>query len=36
MSDSDYNYILPKGFIANAPADPRDASRLFVYSIKTN
>jgi S-adenosylmethionine:tRNA ribosyltransferase-isomerase len=36
MSDSDYNYILPKELIAHAPAEPRDASRLFIYSVKTN
>lgn len=31
----DYNYHLPKELIANAPASPRDSSRLFVYDTKT-
>jgi len=32
----DYIYKLPKKLIAQAPAEPRDAARLFVYSTKTD
>ncbi len=31
-----YDYDLPKNLIANAPAEPRDAARLMVYSTATN
>lgn len=31
-----YEYELPKGFIASAPAEPRDSARLFVYDTKTD
>jgi S-adenosylmethionine:tRNA ribosyltransferase-isomerase len=32
----DYDYHLPKEFIASEPAIPRDASRLFIYDIKSD
>ncbi len=31
-----YNFNLPSELIAHEPAEPRDAARLMVYSIKTN
>lgn len=31
---SDFDYNLPKSFIANTPANPRDASRLLVYDTE--
>ena len=31
MKTSDFNYRLPKEFIAQRPLDPRDSSRLMVY-----
>ncbi len=31
-----FEYDLPKELIANSPAEPRDAARLFVYSAKTD
>ncbi|OGO27901.1 MAG: tRNA preQ1(34) S-adenosylmethionine ribosyltransferase-isomerase QueA [Chloroflexi bacterium RBG_16_54_18] len=31
MKTSDFDYELPKGFIAQEPVEPRDASRLLVY-----
>lgn len=31
-----YDYHLPDELIARAPADPRDASRLFVYDTRTD
>jgi S-adenosylmethionine:tRNA ribosyltransferase-isomerase len=36
MLKEDYSYHLPKELIANAPAEPRDAARLFVYSATTD
>ena len=36
VNTSDYYYILPKELIAQAPAEPRDASRLMVYSAATD
>lgn len=36
MFADDYSYKLPKELIANAPAEPRDAARLLVYSTATN
>ena len=35
MKTSDFNYNLPKELIAQAPAQPRDASRLMVLDKKT-
>jgi len=32
---ADYFFDLPEGFIAQEPANPRDASRLFVYDRQT-
>ena len=36
MDLHEYSYDLPKELIAHVPAEPRDASRLFVYSMKTD
>ncbi len=36
MNASDYDYVLPKELVAQAPAEPRDASRLMVYSARTD
>jgi S-adenosylmethionine:tRNA ribosyltransferase-isomerase len=36
MFADQYNYALPKELIANAPAEPRDAARLFIYSSGTD
>src|SRR5579872_6925266 len=36
MIHPDYNYKLTDSLIAHEPADPRDASRLFVYKVATN
>ena len=33
---SDFDYNLPKSFIANTPAKPRDTSRLLVYDTKND
>jgi len=33
---SDYSYVLPKELIAQAPAEPRDSSRLMIYSVRTD
>jgi len=35
MKTSDFNYVLPKEFIAQTPVEPRDSSRLMVYNRKT-
>ena len=35
MKTSDFFYHLPKEFIAQHPADPRDSSRLLVYDRNT-
>jgi len=35
MKLSDFDYILPKSFIAQDPADPRDSSKLLVFDSKT-
>ncbi len=35
MKTSDFSYTLPKKFIAQSPAHPRDSSRLLVYDRKT-
>lgn len=32
----EYHYRLPEDLIAKSPAEPRDASRLFVYATKTD
>lgn len=31
-----YDYTLPDELIAQVPADPRDAARLFVYNVRTD
>ena len=36
MNKHDYNYNLPRELIAHTPAEPRDSSRLLVYSTKTD
>jgi S-adenosylmethionine:tRNA ribosyltransferase-isomerase len=35
MKLSDFDYILPKSFIAQNPADPRDSSKLLVFDSKS-
>lgn len=36
MNVSDFDYNLPESFIAQAPADPRDSSRLMVLNRRTD
>lgn len=36
MNNQNYNFKLPESLIANEPTGPRDASRLFIYSTKTD
>jgi S-adenosylmethionine:tRNA ribosyltransferase-isomerase len=36
MKIADYTYLLPKELIAAEPADPRDSSRILVYSTATD
>lgn len=36
MNNTNYNFKLPESLIANEPTGPRDSSRLFVYSTKTD
>ena len=36
MQTSDFDYELPRKFIAQRPADPRDSSRLLVFHRETN
>ncbi len=36
MKQDDYNYSLPQELIAHTPAEPRDSSRILVYSTKTD
>ncbi len=36
MNPNNYNYDLPAELIAHTPAEPRDSSRLLVYSTQTN
>jgi S-adenosylmethionine:tRNA-ribosyltransferase-isomerase (queuine synthetase) len=33
---SSYDYTLPEDLVANTPASPRDAARLFVYHTRTD
>jgi hypothetical protein len=36
MNASDYDYVLPKELIAQAPTEPRDSCRLMVCSVATD
>ncbi|MFA6407133.1 MAG: tRNA preQ1(34) S-adenosylmethionine ribosyltransferase-isomerase QueA [Candidatus Paceibacterota bacterium] len=36
MASEQFDFTLPKELIASAPAEPRDAARLFVYDTRTD
>lgn len=36
MKTSDFDYVLPKSLIAQAPASPRDSSKLMVFDTSAN